>query len=683
MTRLGIDIGGTFTDLTGIDPATGELFHLKTLTTPEEPARGVIDALDTAGLQLDTISFLVHGTTVAINVVIEGKGAPTAVIATKGFRDLLELRRGARTRLMDPLMDNPPVFIPKRSRVEVTERVHSDGRVSVPLDEDEVMEVLKGLRSKGLQSVAVCLLNSYANSVHERRIGELIEEHFPEFYYTLSADLVPEMKEFDRTSTTALNSYIQPIVHRYLTHLESEMGERGLKTKLQLMQSNGGLMTADEAVRRPIHILESGPAGGSIAGVYIGKLIGTDNLITLDMGGTTAKASVIEGGIPLSTVEFELFEEPNQPGSGWPIRVPMIDIVEIGAGGGSIAWIDDSGNLQVGPKSAGAAPGPVCYGRGGMEPTITDANAILGRLDSLLGGDFTMDVEKARQVTEERIAKPLGITVEEAAAGILEISGAKTADLIREVTIARGRDPRDFSLVVYGGAGPLIAAHVVSEMGIAQAVIPPAPGNFSALGLISTDIIHDLVRTYSGDQQRLDLQRVNSLFQEMEEELETRLAREGVAPENIVLQRSADMKYKGQFHILNVSVNDGTLTVEDLSSLRKVFEDEHLRLYTYSSDGEPTDLVNLRVRGRGNLGRPELPRVDVGTAEMALVDTRVVYFRGMKEPLDCKIYKRELLGSGSQFDGPAVVEEKTSTTLVPPGFNAKVDDYGNVIISIM
>ena len=681
MTRLGIDIGGTFTDLTGIDPVTGELFHLKTLTTPDEPSRGVIDALDRAGLQLDTITFLVHGTTIAINVVIEGKGAPTAIVATEGFRDLLELRRGARTRLMDPLMDNPPVFIPRRSRVEVKERILWDGQVQLPVDEEEVLRVLKGLRNKGIQSVAVCLLNSYANSVNEQKIGEIIEAQFPEFYYTLSSELVPEMKEFDRTSTTALNSYIQPVVHRYLTHLESEMGERGLKTKLQMMQSNGGLMTADEAVRRPIHILESGPAGGSIAAVYLGKLIGTDNLITLDMGGTTAKASVIERGVPLSTVDFELFEEPNRPGSGWPIRVPMIDIVEIGAGGGSIAWIDDGGNLQVGPQSAGASPGPVCYGHGGTEPTITDANAILGRLVSLLGGEFTMDVEKARKVTEERIAKPLGISIEEAAAGILEISGAKTADLIREVTIARGRDPRDFSLVVYGGAGPLVAAHVIGEMGITQAVIPQVPGNFSALGLISTDIIYDLVRTYAGDQQRVDLERVNNLFREMEEELEARLSHEGLAPENITLQRSADMKYKGQFHILNVPVNDGHLNSEDLSTLRKVFEDEHLRLYTYSSEGEPTDLVNVRLRGRGNLERPALPRISPGTAQQAFVDTRLVYFRETKEPMDCSVYNRELLGASSTFDGPAIVEEKTSTTLVPPGFSARVDEYGNIIIS--
>ena len=682
MTRLGIDIGGTFTDLTGVIPATGELFHIKALSTPEQPAQGVLDALDRSGLRLEEVSLLVHGTTIAINAIIEGKGAPTGIVATEGFRDILELRRGARTHLLDPLMDKPPTFVPRRWRTEVGERTRWDGEIQRPLDEGQVVKAVESLVGEGVQSVAVCLLNSYANSANEQRIGEIILGEFPELYYTLSSKLVPEMREFERTSTTALNAYIQPVVHRYLSKMESELRELGLKTGLQLMQSNGGLMTAEEAVNRPVHILESGPAGGCIAAVHLGELVGAGNLITLDMGGTTAKASVIEDGRPLTTVEYELFEEPDKPGSGWPIRVPMIDIVEIGAGGGSIAWLDHGNTLQVGPQSSGASPGPVSYSRGGMDPTITDANAILGRLVALLGGTFPLDAERARRAMEERIAGPLGISVEEAATGILQISNSKIADLIREVTIARGRDPRDFGLIVYGGAGPLVAGDVIRELGISKAIIPPAPGNFSALGLISTDIIHDVVRTYIWDQQQVDLERLNNLYYEMETELEARLRHEGVAPENLVLQRSADLKYKGQFHLVNLPVKAGFLAPDDLAVLREAFEQEHLRLYTYRSEGEPTDLVNVRVRGRGVLGRPELPLLGVDTASKAFTNTRPVYFREAGGPLDCTIYQRKRLGSGSTLAGPAIVEENTSTTLVPPGFDARVDDYGNIILSI-
>ena len=682
MTRLGIDIGGTFTDLTGVIPATGELFHLKALSTPEQPAQGVLDALDRSGLRLEDVSLLVHGTTIAINAIIEGKGAPTGIVATEGFRDILELRRGARTHLLDPLMDKPPTFVPRRWRAVVGERTRWDGEIQRPLDEGQVVKAVESLVSEGVQSVAVCLLNSYANSANEERIGEIILGEFPELYYTLSSDLVPEMREFERTSTTALNAYIQPVVHRYLSKMVGELRELGLKTGLQLMQSNGGLMTAEEAVNRPVHILESGPAGGCAAAIHLGELVGAGNLITLDMGGTTAKASVIEDGRPLTTVEYELFEEPDKPGSGWPIRVPMIDIVEIGAGGGSIAWLDHGNALQVGPQSSGASPGPVCYSRGGTEPTITDANAILGRLVALLGGTFPLDAERARRAMEERIAGPLGITVEEAATGILQISNSKIADLIREVTIARGRDPRDFGLIAYGGAGPLVAGDVIRELGIGTAIIPPAPGNFSALGLISTDIIHDVVRTYIWLQQQVDLERLNHLYDEIETELESRLRHEGIAPENLVLQRSADLKYKGQFHLVNLPVKAGSLTPNDLAVLREAFEEEHLRLYTYRSEGEPTDLVNVRVRGRGILGRPELPLLGRSTDSEAFTSTRPVYFREAGGTLDCTIYQRKRLGSGSTLAGPAIVEENTSTTLVPPGFDARVDDYGNIILNI-
>ncbi len=678
--RIGIDIGGTFTDVTGIDETSGNLFHLKTLTTSPDPAKGVLQALDQAGLRLEKVSFLSHGTTIAINAVMEGKGAPTGILTTRGFRDILELRRGARTHMLDPLMDKPPMFVPRRWRAEAKERIGWDGTILEPLDEEEVRQALTRLEEQGVKSVAVCFLHSYVNPSHEERVGEILRSHFPGLHYTLSAELVPEIKEYERTSTAALNAYVQPVVQRYLSNLETELRERGLGVELHIMQSNGGVMNAEEAGRRPIHMLESGPAAGSMAAAAVGKLVGVDNLITFDMGGTTTKASVIEAGQPLSTVEYELFEAPNKPGSGWPIRVPMIDIIEVGAGGGSIAWLDHGAILQVGPQSAGADPGPVCYDRGGTEPTITDANAVLGRFAALLDGDLPLNGEKARRAIDEGIARPLGLSVEEAAAGVLEIADAKTASTIREVTIARGRDPRDFALVAFGGAGPLQAAYIIGELGIPQAIIPPVPGNFSALGLLSTDIIHDAVRTHITLLEKVDLTRVNALYQEMEEALTRTLHQEGISGDTLLLIRSVDMRYKGQFHIINVPVTSGVLTDDDLRRVEEAYHQEHQRLYTYHGRGEPTELVNLRVRGVGVVPRPGLRHLEPGDAQAASKGTRSVYFREARGPLECQIYARDRLGAGSTIQGPAIIEERTSTTLVPPGLIATIDEYANIIL---
>ena len=678
--RIGVDIGGTFTDVTGIDEDTGELFHLKVLTTNRDLALGVVETLDKASIRLEEVSFLSHGTTIAINALLEGKGAKTAIVSTEGFRDVLELRRGARTHLLDPQMDKPPIFVPRRWRVGIKERTLWDGTVHEALDEDQVRQVLRRLADQGIESVAVSFLHSYANPEHEEKVATILRSEFPSMYYTLSSAIVPEIKEYERTSTAALNAYIQPVVQRYMTHLETELRERGLRAGVHVMQSNGGVMTGEEAGYRPIHMMESGPAAGSIGAAEVGRLMGLENMITFDMGGTTTKASVIEAGQPLTTVEFEIFETPNKPGSGWPIRVPMIDIFEAGAGGGSIAWIDQGGTLQVGPQSAGAEPGPVCYGKGGTLPTVTDANAILGRLVALLDGELPLDLASARQAMETHVARLLGFTVEEAATGVIEIADAKTADVIREVTIARGRDPRDFSLMAFGGAGPMEAAHTIAELNMSQAIIPPVPGNFSALGLLSTDIIHDAVRTSMSPTRQPNLARANALFEEMETELTRTLQQEGISGEALCLSRSFDMRYKGQFHIINIAAPSGPVTEATLQEAEESFHAEHERLYTYASRGDPTETVNLRVRGLGKVSRPGLRRLELGEAKDAYKGARPVYFREAGGFLDTQIYDRERLGAGSVLEGPAIIDERTSTTLVPKGFNAKVDDYGNIIL---
>ena len=679
-TRLGIDIGGTFTDLTGIDEVSGELFHLKIPTNPERPVLGVLEALNQAAINLEELTFLSHGTTIGINAVIERTGAPTAILTTTGFRDSLEMRRSARTHVLDPLMDKPYCFVPRRWRLEVTERTLWDGTIYEPVDEPRLKSTLEWLVAQGIESVAVCFLHSYLNPYNERRVGQLLEAQFPGLYRTLSSDIVPDIGEYERTSTAALNAYIHPVVHRYLTSLEEEFRGRGVRVGLQIMQSNGGIMRADEAARRPIHILESGPAAGSIAAAHVANVVGLKNVVSLDMGGTTTKASVIEDGQPISTVEFELFEEPNKPGSGWPIRVPMIDIVEVGAGGSTMAWLDEGLNLQVGPRSAGAMPGPVCYDRGGTQPTVTDANAVLGRLASLLNGEFPLNIGAARQAISDMIAGPLGLSVEAGAAGILEINDSRAGDLLREMTIARGRDPRDFTLVAFGGAGPLVAAYVIAETEMPQALIPAVPGNFSALGLVMADVVHDAMQTYTFDLEDVDLGRVTELFGEMQTELSQTLRRQGIGENQTSFHPSVDLRYRGQFHVINLSVDSGSLDERSWGHLNAEFHGEHLKLFTYSLEEEPVELVALRIRAMGHFERPPLPSIPRRDLRDSVRATREVYFRELGGSVDCRIYDRELLGAGSEFEGPAIVEELTSTTLVPPGFLASTDEYGNIFI---
>jgi N-methylhydantoinase A len=679
MLRVGLDIGGTFTDITGIDEETGQLFNLKTLTSARRPFEAVLSALEAARIRLEDVVFFSHGTTLAVNALVERKGARTGVIATKGFRDVLELRRGGRTHMADPLMEAPFCYAPGRLRVEVNERIAWDGQVLEPLDDAGCLEAAGRLVEEGVESVAICLLNAYANGRHEQRASELLRRAFPALFQTVSSTVVPEIGEYERTSTAVLNAYLHPVVYRYLSELERVLRERGLRAGVHLMQSNGGIMNAAEAADRPILILESGPAAGTTAAAYVGGQIGTPNLIAFDMGGTTAKASVIEGGEPLSTLEFEVFEEPNKPGSGWPIRVPFIDIVETGAGGGSIAWVDDRGGLRVGPQSAGADPGPACYGQGGEQATVTDANVVLGRLATLLGGGMTLDVDRARAAIERHIASPLGLTVEEAAAGIIEIAGAQASDALRVVTISRGRDPRGFALMAFGGAGPLVAAYIVMELGLAQAIIPPSPGNFSALGLLSTDLTRQSSRTYITSLERVDLSRVHTLYGDMEDELRGSFSPAGESG-SLVLQRYADLRYEGQFHVITVPLEAGLVDAEAVAAAAARFHKEHVRLYTFERAEDPVELVNLRVRAIRRVARPPLARLPADDARVGATGTRRIHFREVGGAVSCAIYDRARLGDGVRLRGPAVIEEQTSTTLVPPGFEASVDGHGNIFL---
>lgn len=673
MRRIGVDIGGTFTDVIIVDDDR-EPQHLKVLTSTAAPDLAVTEALAQADTDLSDVVFFSHGTTIAINTIIERKGARTAVIATRGFADTLELRFGARTHLLDPLMEKPYCYVDGRWRYEVGERVLADGSIEKPLLKEELTRLARVLRREKIEAIAICFLHSYAFPDHERKAAAALCEELPDLYCTLSADIVPEIREFHRTSTAVLNAYCGPVIERYLMGLASALRARGLDRGYYVMQSNGGIIAAEDAARKPIAILESGPAAGVTAAAQIGRQLDLANVITFDMGGTTAKAAVIERGEALDTLDYELFGEYERPGSGWPIQLPMVDIVEAGSGGGSIAWVDPGGGLHVGPESAGSDPGPVCYGLGGGMPTVTDAFAVLGVVESLLGGSFVLDRRAARQaIQDELIAKlPGQLSVEVVAAGIVEIAAARAAEILREVTVARGRDPRDFVLMAYGGAGPLVACALLDELGIGEAIIPPSAGTFSAFGLLSADIVEDTSRTYVMELEDATGATADALLREMEAELRTRMSRHGA----ILLERSVDARYRGQYHQIRLRLAPGRVDANVVGDLAKAFHDEHERLYTYSLPAAPIEVVTLRARGRVEVTPPRSTAVG-SFEERQRSAQRKIIFRGLGR-VQCAVHWRAALLPGSEISGPAVIEEETATTLITPGYVGRSDEFGNL-----
>ena len=676
--RIGVDIGGTFTDLVILDETTGELRNFKGLSTPHDFAQGVLDLVARTGVEPERISFIAHGTTVGINAVLQRAGPPTGIVTTAGFEDVLELRRSARTHVLDPFMEKPWMFVPRRRRVGVMERVLADGSVATPLDPESALAALAYLVGEGVESIAICLLNAYANPAHESVLKALVTRNFPELYCCISSDTVREIKEYERTSTTALNAYLLPVFEGYLKSLSGGLNRHGIRTDFHIMQSSGQLMSRAECESRPIHTLESGPAGGAIAASHIAALLGFSDALTFDMGGTTCKSAVIEGGEPRTTLTFELLEETNKPGSGWPIRVPMIDILEVPIAGGSLCWVDDGGTLHVGPRSAGADPGPVCYDRGGEYPTITDADVVTGRVEGPLAGGLLLNVEKARSAIMRWVAGPLGLSLEQAAAGILEIADARAADVVRQLTVVRGRDPRDCVLLAFGGSGPLHAAQVLYEMSMPEAVIPPVAGNFSAFGLLAADRGHDIARTEVVATHSADPAAVNQIYVELCAAVRARLEAEGAPGNQIELLRTVDMRYARQLHELALPVSDRPMNGEDVRALEIAFHERHLAEFAYECRDEHTELVTFRVRGVWRLRRPELKRIGPRRLEDACKKRRGVYFREPPGWVECPVYERELLGHGCDITGPAIIEEMTSATLVPPGFTASIDAYANI-----
>jgi N-methylhydantoinase A len=689
---IGIDIGGTFTDVVLMGRRRGIVAKYKVDTTADRLENGFINGLERAsdGLAPHDIARLLHATTVATNTVLEGKGARTALLVTQGFRDVLEIARQRRPSLYDLLAEKAKPLVPRRLVFEVNERIGADGGIVVPLDDTELARLPDVIRASRAESVVIALLFSYLNPLHELRIRDFLRTELPGHSIVASSDIIPEFREFERTSTAVLVGYLKPIFERYTGRLVKRLEDRGYNPdKLLIMNSAGGLTSADAASERPHTLVESGPAAGVIAAASLARTMQEPYVISFDMGGTTAKASLIEAGHYRTTTEYEIGAGVHQSlavrFTGYPIKAPMIELTECSAGGGSIASPDGLGGLKVGPRSAGADPGPVCYGRGGEEPTVTDANLVLGRInpDYFAGGEAKLDPARAIEVIQSKIAEPLGLSLMDAAAGIIAIVNAHMMRILRVVSVSRGLDPRAFSLVAFGGAGPLHAADLAAELGLSKVIIPEAPGVFSALGLLWADLRADFSATARKNLNAENAADLQTMLDHLDQEAAQWLAKEKVPVGRRMLVRSADMRYPLQNYEINVSLPAGPIDASWLKRASDAFHAAHRRLYSYCDRGEQVQLVNLRVAAIGQTEhvKPRLIERGPSNPKAAQKGERRVRFQESSIVQTCAIYERDRLLAGNQVCGPAVIEQADSTILVPPSFNALVDPHGRLIMT--
>jgi N-methylhydantoinase A/oxoprolinase/acetone carboxylase beta subunit len=678
MRVVGVDIGGTFTDFMLYDTESGAVHVHKVPSTPAEPERAMVTGLSElcadAGLASADVTGVFHGTTVATNAVLQHQGATTGMITTRGFRDIVHIGRHQRPLHYSVMQDIPwqaKPFVPRRHRKVVTERiVPPTGEVLVPLDEDEVRAAAAELREEGVEAVAVCFLFSYLNPAHERRADELVREELPDAFVTTSADIFPQFREFERFTTASMSAFVGPTTGRYLDRLATALEGEGVGGELRVMMSSGGVASASAAAEKPVTLLLSGPAAGILGGQWAGALAGRKRLITFDMGGTSADIGIVtEDGVSEASARDTWV-------GGYPLLVPMLDVHTIGAGGGSIAYVDEGGAFRVGPRSAGASPGPACYGQGGTEPTISDAHVVLGRLDPerFLGGRMPLD-RAAAVAAVERLAGQLGLDLLETAEGILTIATSNMARAIRSRTIEKGHDPREFALVAFGGAGPLHAAELADSLEIPEVLVPPHPGITSAGGLLTSDLKYDQMRTVFQLQGSVDADRLNRDLDELEAELRERLRQDGVPDADVAVVRALDCRYIGQGYELRVTLADGPYTDAALEQFHALHEREYGSAY-----GDPIEIVNARVTAIGR--RPTIDAVPVpsGSLADALVGESETVFRvdGSMQPLTTRFYDRTQLPLDEPFDGPAVVFHPDTTTVVPPGWRARADASGNL-----
>ena len=688
--RIGADVGGTFTDVVLID-TSGNIWTHKVPSTPPDFERAVLNAIEhllrTTEAAGTIVSEVAHGTTVATNAVLEKRGAKTALITTKGFRDVLELRRIRAPQMYDLFFEKPEALVERYLRFELTERISASGEVLTPLSETELWQLKEELEKEEVESVAVCTLHAYAFPQHENVVGDFLRAQLPDVPVSLSSEVLPERKEYERTATTVVNAYVRPVMQRYLNAMRSGLQEMGIEGPLLMMQSAGGLTPEADAARLPVFVLESGPAAGVLAAGFTAQRLGTDNLITLDMGGTTAKASMIEDGAVAYSPEYEVGASVSAGnrlvgGGGELIRAPSIDIAEVGSGGGSIAYLDGAGGLHVGPRSAGAVPGPACYQRGGTEPTVTDANVVLGyiRPGELADGEVSIDIEAAHRAIYDHIAEPLGMDLLQAAEGIHRIANARTMRALRAVSTERGRDPREFVLMAFGGSGPIHAAGLAKELLIRQVIVPPLPGLFSTLGLLFSGVEHHDVRSCLLSGETLNAEALEGIKAEMQRSMLTQFEIEGYPADQVTLSCSVDVRFKGQASEIRLPVADEHFTETTVEALYTTFETEHERLYGHRSDPDnPVEVVAVRLIGQAGIrGQQDVlnPAERLGSRALS----RAAYFGESWGTIDTPVISRQDLGEEGTI-GPLLIDEYDSTIVVPPDYRGHLDSEGNILMS--
>ncbi len=679
--RIGVDSGGTFTDVCLFDEETGRLDIWKVPSTPDDPSRGITngvsEGLATVDRSASEVAFLGHGTTVATNALIELKGVPTGLITTDGFRDLLEIGRQKRPSLYDMSAEKPEILVGRDRRVEVPERLRSDGSVDTPLDEAKLRAAIAKLAETDIKAVAVCFLYGFLNTAHERRVVEILREQRPDLFVSASHAVAPEFREYERMSTTVVNAYLGPVMHRYIERLKKRLTDLGIPVAPQLTQSNGGVIGFDMAAQLPVRTVLSGPSTGVVAAQAIGAMSGYGNIITFDVGGTSSDVALLQGGVCKLTGEATVH--------GYPIKAPMLDIHTVGAGGGSIAHVDSGGLLKVGPRSAGADPGPVCYGRGNTEATVTDANVVLQTLNpvEILGGRMKVQRDLAVAAVQ-RLADQLGLGLMETAQGIISVLTANIAKAIRVISVQRGHDPRDYALMAFGGAGPLHAARLARELDISRVIVPQTPGTLCALGLLLTDLRSDFAVSRLMKLEAAAIPAIVSGFDALAAQADAWFAQEEIGAERRLLKRTVDMRYVGQNYELQVDVPAGPIGEATLDALVQGFEQAHRQRFGFIAEGEAMQIVTLRIEATGTVTKAQFaPQPDAGPdCAGAVIGERKVYMDEAKDFVMCPVYARDKLRAGNRITGPAIVEQMDTTTVILPAMQAGVDPYLNLILEI-
>ncbi len=681
MSFIATDIGGTFTDLVAYDPDANVLYQSKSYTDPADLTGGIARCLDKAGVGVATAREFVHGSTIAINTAIERKGSRVALLVTRGTRDVYGIGRGNRPEAYNLFFERPRPYVPRRLTFEIRERIGADGSVLAPIELEDVRTAVEAATAAGAEALAVCFLHSYSNPLHEQEARRTIAECAPELYVSVSHEILREYREYERTSTTVLNSYVGPRMSVYLTGIEQLLASREFGGRTLIMQSNGGVMAPATARHQPVRTMESGPVGGAIAAAQLADRLGIRQAVAFDMGGTTAKATLARDGQPEMSEGYFV----GGPMSGHPVMLPVVDVIEVGAGGGSIAYLDEVGALHIGPESAGGRPGPICYGWGGTRPTVTDANAVLGRLgaQSFLGGEMPLDVERAKAALEDQVGRPLGLDAEAAARAVVDVAVNKMALAVRAVSIERGLDPRDCALIAFGGAGPLHACAIARDLSIPKVVVPLLPGHFSALGMLLADVRHDYVRTCYQRLDEMDLAELVKIFAEMRQEASDLLRAEEISADRAEYETYLDLRYAGQEFALRTPVRLADVAAGDHPRIRSDFDDLHLERFGHVARDEPVTVVNARLVGVGRRATVELNGITSadGRAEVTMRDVAFSAAHGTVRK-QCPVHWRGALARGARIEGPAVIEEYASTILLDSGDVATVADEGEVVIDV-